>query len=81
MPNGNDIMAWMDFAMTDAGHPKLIRNGGILRFGDDLRWDANTDAKGQWYAHYVCGIPEHQYEPLRPFWSRHVKLYTQRGPD
>lgn len=77
MVDADTVIEWMDLAIADAGNEKLTRKGGVLRFGDDLRWDANVDDRGRWYAHYVCQIPEHQYTPLHPFWSKHVKLYTE----
>jgi hypothetical protein len=27
--------------------------------------------------HYTCHVPKDQYEPHRPFWSKHVRLYTK----
>lgn len=77
-PDSDTIEAWMDLAIADwGGDDRLRRVDGQLLFGDDLIWDACLDELGGWYAHYNCRVPKEQYEPLRPLWSQHKKLYGE----
>jgi hypothetical protein len=75
--NAEELMEWMDLAIAEVGDDRLSREGGVLRFGDDLKWVATLDERGEWYAHYICEIREDQYVPPKPFWTQHQKLRSE----
>ena len=77
MTDPGTIKEWMDAAVSDLGELRLRRDGGVLKFGDDLVWVATVDDYGRWYAHYTCEIPPHRFAPLAPYWSKHRKLRSE----
>lgn len=77
MVDADTIKQWMDAAISDLGDARLSRNGGVLKFGSDLTWVVTLDDHGRWYAHYICDVPAHHYEPMSPYWSKHRKLRSE----